>query len=402
MADQDSETTPDGSGVPLEESLTDLYEHAPCGYLTTSPDGMILRANATFLAWTGYEAADLVGAKRFVDLLSPGGRIYHETHYAPLLRMQGTVREIALDLVRADGTLLPALVNSVLMKGSTGQPAQVRTTVFDATDRREYEQELLRAMRRAEASEARAQALARTLQASLIPPAPPQIPGLDVAAVYRPSGSGEDVGGDFYDVFETAVDDWAVVIGDVCGKGVEAATVTVLARHTVRAAAIRARRPSAVLTTLNEALLRQETERFCTVAYARVRPDPGGAVRLSIGVGGHPLPLRAGADGPAEPLGRPGTLLGILDTADVHDDTAQLRPGDVVVFSTDGVTEARRDGEFFGDDRLAALVEKHRGETASGVAEHILGEVMTFQRGVARDDIALVVLKVPDRDASRS
>jgi len=132
------------------ESAEDLYENAPCGYLSTLPDGRITRANQTFLAWTGYHRDDLVGQRRFVELLTPGGRIYHETHYAPLLQMQGTVRAIALDVVRADGTRMPVLVNSQLRVDPAGTPIGVRTTVFDATDRRQYETELLAARRRAE------------------------------------------------------------------------------------------------------------------------------------------------------------------------------------------------------------------------------------------------------------
>ena len=123
------------------ESAEDLYDNAPCGYLSADPDGTIVRANATFLRWTGYAREELVGRRRFADLLTAGGRIYHETHYAPLLRMQGSVRGIALDLVCADGSRLPVLVNSTLHAAADGTHV-VRTTVFDATDRRRYEREL--------------------------------------------------------------------------------------------------------------------------------------------------------------------------------------------------------------------------------------------------------------------
>ncbi|HSS52961.1 MAG TPA: PAS domain-containing protein, partial [Thermoanaerobaculia bacterium] len=136
--------------APYEESAEDLYDNAPCGYLSTLPGGIIVKVNQTFLTWTGYERHDLVGRKRFQELLSPGGRIYHETHYAPLLQMQGTVREIAVDIVCATGQRLPALINSVLRKDAAGKPALIRTTVFNATDRKEYERELLRERQRAE------------------------------------------------------------------------------------------------------------------------------------------------------------------------------------------------------------------------------------------------------------
>ena len=134
----------------FEEDAEDLYEHAPCGYLSTLPGGVIVKVNQTFLTWTGYERQDIVGRRRFQELLTAGGRIYHETHYAPLLQMQGTVREIAVDIVCANGQRLPALINSVLRRDATGQPVLVRTTVFNATDRKEYERELLRERQRAE------------------------------------------------------------------------------------------------------------------------------------------------------------------------------------------------------------------------------------------------------------
>jgi PAS domain S-box-containing protein len=134
----------------FEENAEDLYEHAPCGYLSTLPGGIIVKVNQTFLTWTGYERQDLIGRKRFQELLTPGGRIYHETHYAPLLQMQGTVREIAVDIVRANGQRLPALINSVLRRDAAGQPVVARTTVFNATNRKEYERELLRERQRAE------------------------------------------------------------------------------------------------------------------------------------------------------------------------------------------------------------------------------------------------------------
>jgi PAS domain S-box-containing protein len=142
----------------LDERAEDLYEDAPCGYLSTLPGGELVRVNRTLLTWTGYSREELLG-RRFQDLLTPGGRIYHETHYAPLLRMQGSVREIALDLVCADGRRLPVLVNSVLRTDDDDQPLFVRTTVFDATHRREYERELVRARERERAARQRMERL---------------------------------------------------------------------------------------------------------------------------------------------------------------------------------------------------------------------------------------------------
>ena len=382
----------------LEDSVEDLYEHAPCGYLSTLPNGTIIKVNETLLAWTGHRREDLIGQLRLQELLSAGDRMLYETHIAPLLQMQSEV-QVAVDLRRTDGSQLPALINAVLKRNDAGEPMLVRTTVFDATDRRMYERELLRARHAAEASEARARALAHTLQESFIPPAPPAIPGLDVAATYRPAGQGDEVGGDFYDVFETGRGEWVIVLGDVCGKGVEAAKVTALARYTIRTAAMQTRQPSAVITTLNQALLNQHIDRFLTVVYARVQRNPRGECSVTIASAGHPLPLRATPDGRVDTIGRPGTLLGVVAAPELHDTVIQLAPADVVVFHTDGVTEARRAQEFFGDARLRRTLVSHRDENAANIAGRIVDEALDFQSGIPRDDIAIVVLKVPEGNA---
>lgn len=133
----------------LAESAEELYEHGPCGYLSTTPDGAILTANHTFLAWTGYTREAVVG-RRLQALLTAPGAIFYDTHFAPLLRMQGFANELAFDLVRADGAQLPVLLNSSLKKDSNGEPLLIAIAVFDATDRRAYERELLQARRSAE------------------------------------------------------------------------------------------------------------------------------------------------------------------------------------------------------------------------------------------------------------
>jgi len=149
--------------VPWEEDPGDLYENAPCGYLTTLPDGTIVKVNETFLAWTGYGRGELVGRRRFRDLLSADDQIYHETHYAPLLNMQNDVHEIAFELLRADGERLPILVNSTLGRDPAGMPRVIRTMILNATERRGYEKELLAARLAAEASERRVRVLQRTV-----------------------------------------------------------------------------------------------------------------------------------------------------------------------------------------------------------------------------------------------
>ncbi len=381
-------------GFGLEFDDAELYAEAPCGLLSAGSDGFIIRVNDTFLAWTGYSRDQLVGVRRFVDLLTVGGRLYHETHFMPSLQMQSTAREIAFEVVCADGERMPVLVNGVLKRDDNGSAWVMRTAIFMATDRREYERELLRAKQRAEESEAAAHLMARTLQSTLLPPESPHIPGLDVGAVYRPAGSGEEIGGDFYDVFQIAHDDWVVVVGDVCGKGVDAAVVTALARYTCRAASVEDHDPGRVLTVVNRVLLNHEGRRHCSAALARVsRVDQ--AWTVSISLAGHPPALlrRNQVAVPSE-FGRFGTLLGIFEDTTFVVETCSLGAGDVVVFHTDGITEARCGDSFFGEDRLRDLVMRGEG-SAQDIADDLLGHVVDFQDGSPRDDIAAVVLRVP-------
>jgi sigma-B regulation protein RsbU (phosphoserine phosphatase) len=379
----------------LDDDAEALYDRAPCGYVSTTPDGTIVKVNATFLALTGYERGDLVGRRRFADLLSGGGRIDHETHLAPMLRAEGLAREIALDVVRGDGVRLPVLLNAVLERDAAGSPVVVRVAVFDATHRREYERELLRAKERAEASEARARLLARTLQASLVPPAPPVVPGLDVTATYRPAGDGSEVGGDLYDVFELADGDWVVAVGDVRGKGAEAAVVASLARSTIRAAAVHQTSPAALLEAVHRVLLQHDGDRFCTAVAIRLRRGGGGTWEATVAVGGHPLPLLARPGQPPVEVGRPGTLLGAIPEVRLHDVLVPLAPGDLLVACTDGVTEAPLgDGTFFGEGPLAEAVAR-LAAGAGPVAEALTAEVLAAQGGDARDDVVVVAVRAP-------
>ena len=378
----------------LDADTDDLYEHAPCGFVSTEIDGTIIKANATFFALTGFHADDLLGKRRLQDLLGAGDRVLYETNIAPMSQLEASV-QLAAQLRRADDAPVSVLLDCAVKRDDAGRPEFIRVSVVDTTIRRRYEDELLRARNRAEESATRARLLAQTLQESLIPPTPPDIPRLDVAAIYRPAGEGDEVGGDFYDVFDTDEDDWVIVLGDVCGKGIEAAKVTALARYTLRTAALRARKPSAVLSTLNEALIHQRIDRFLTVVYVRLRTQDD-RCRLSVASGGHPLPLRI-RDDRVEALGTPGPLLGVLDQPDWHDTELDLEPGDVVLFYTDGLTEARRDGEFFGEGRLRRLLHRSRQEAAAAIATEIVNEVVDFQAGSPRDDIAVVVLRVPAR-----
>ncbi|QGG94270.1 PP2C family protein-serine/threonine phosphatase [Actinomarinicola tropica] len=236
--------------------------------------------------------------------------------------------------------------------------------------------------------------VARMLQQSLLPALLPDIPHLDVGARYRPLVMVSEIGGDFYDVFPTGGDRWAVVVGDVCGKGLGAAAMTGLARHSVRTAAIQADAPSGVLAALNDTILSEDGSRHCTVVYANVEPTLGGA-DVTIASGGHPPPFVLRADGAVEEVPVRGTLLGVLPEPRLTDVAVHLGPGDSLVLYTDGVIEARVDRREFGEPRLRQTLAESRGLSADAVAEHVLQEVADFVRSDQTDDIAVVVVRVP-------
>ena len=240
--------------------------------------------------------------------------------------------------------------------------------------------------------------VARTLQESLLPPRLPKIPGIEIAARYRFAGEGNEIGGDFYDLFETGDGAWAIVVGDACGKGPEAAALTGLARHSVRAAAVGERVPSRVLALLNESILGQVTDnRFLTAAYARLEPGEGSA-RMIVACGGHPPPMVVRSSGVVEVTHSTGTLVGILPDAEFTDECVELNAGDAMVLYTDGVVEARRGDDIFGEDRLRDLLTTCTKYDARGVANAVRQAVADFQPGVPHDDMAILVLRVKDSE----
>lgn len=250
---------------------------------------------------------------------------------------------------------------------------------------------------------------ARTLQQSLLPPSLPEIPGVEAAARFRPATSeagadsgGYNVGGDFYDVFQTPAG-WAVVVGDVMGKGVEAAELTAMVRYTLRTAAMTGETPSNVISTLNAAMLNQRSDlRFCTLAYGLLTEASGGAVRLTLCRGGHPPPIILRADGAVEEAGERGFLVGVEAGTGWSDVAVELAEGDSVIFYTDGLTEARDPGgRMFGGQRLEELAASSCRLGADGMAEALENGVLEFQRGEkTRDDVALLVIEATGRDGA--
>jgi serine phosphatase RsbU (regulator of sigma subunit) len=234
--------------------------------------------------------------------------------------------------------------------------------------------------------------VARTLQASLRPPRLPEIPGVELAAAFDPAGDGGEIGGDFYDLFRTGEDTWGVVIGDVCGKGASAAALTALARYTIRVAAMQGQSPSRVLSVLNDALLQQGSDdASCTAAYVSYF----GSGRLIVSCGGHPLPLLLRANGEVERVGRSGTLLGAFEEPDLAEEEAKLEPGDSLLLFTDGVVEARSKQEAFDENALERMLSSCAGLPADVIVRRIESEVLGVQKGRPRDDVALLLLRVP-------
>jgi PAS domain S-box-containing protein len=452
----------------LAESLEELYEDAPSGYLTTRPDGTIVRVNATFLGWTGFRRDDLLGRRRFDELLTMGGRIYYETHYAPLLRMQGSVREIALEIVCADGSRLPVLVTSTQRHDAAGEPVAVRTVVFNASERRSYEQELLRARDRERAASERLALLARAskamsevrdpvtrarrvaellvpsfadwvavrgmavdesgaielgtcpsgadpdrmihlalrgraglvgsielrrshdhaafepddrsladdladrtaialdiavtlqrehavahdLQMSLLSGDPPRVPGVRFASGYDPAVESLEVGGDFFDAFLIRPGAVTLVVGDVVGRGLQAAIAMGQLRSATRALALAGRSPSLVLEGLDRFA---EMTPGCRVATVVVGELDIAARRLRYACAGHPPPLLLGSAGAAGYLwdGR-SPPLGVTNQARPEAGIA-VPPGSAVFLYTDGLFEGRREHPDAALERLRSV-----------------------------------------------
>jgi PAS domain S-box-containing protein len=536
------------SAPPAGEQADELYEDAPCGYISAAPGGELVRVNRTLLTWTGYTWEELQG-RRFQDLLTPGGRIYHETHYAPLLRMQGAVREIALDLVCADGRRLPVLVNSVLRTDEDGQPQLVRTTIFDATHRRRYERELMvarehervarlrterlqrlsavlaaavdtREMATAAAgeladglgasevtlalldprtsqlhlaarhggdttgdlSDATREALdevmrgrrmvlwsasapdggppppalaasgaveavaalplstrgaptgvvllsfsephefdeeeiafmdacaiqgsqalerarlydnqrtiAHVLQQSLLADDPPHDERIAVASRYQPAGESLDVGGDWHDTFCTGDGKVVVVVGDVVGRGIEAATAMGQLRSAVRALACAAFGPDEVLEHLDAVAEQLPRARMATLVYAEIELETG---RLRYASAGHPPMLLMQPeqdatliwDGRSIPLGaRLGPRLQTVGEVD-------MRAGARLLLYTDGLVEQSASSL---DEALEALAGEFQRLRDTPI-DRLLDELM--QSGDGADDVCVLCLQYTPRE----
>ena len=247
--------------------------------------------------------------------------------------------------------------------------------------------------------------VARALQDSLLPGRLPDIPGIDLGARYRAAGQGLDVGGDFYDAFPADRNWWIVAVGDVCGHGVEAAATTGLVRHTIRSSAFDGVMPSTLLRRLNAMLLRDAAERdeigdddlpvsprFCTVLVGAVQPT-GNGVDIILCSAGHPLPLVRRMAGTVEPVGIPGTLLGVTDEVSLVDTVVHLDPGEALVCYTDGLTDRRKGRRAFGEEGVVKALYQGKGLGADALARLIEGEALAYVDDEPADDMAVLTLR---------
>ena len=488
------------AGPGFEESAEELLEDAPCGYLSAALDGTLLRVNRTFLRWTGYEREDLVGVKRFQDLLSVGGRIYHETHYAPMLRMQGIVREIAVDIVAADGRRLPVLVNSVLHHDADGEPQGVRTTVFDATERKSYERELLEARNRervaregverlqritaqlvtAASSEAITEAVAgelraafagasagialddpgdraefdegepgrrgasarvplgtvgrlwlelaephaftsyertfleacaahtavalerarlheeardvaHTLQQSMLAGEPPQDPRFEIATLYHSAVEHLEVGGDWHDAFTLAGGRVGIVVGDVVGRGLRAASAMGQLRSAVRALAGAGLEPAAVMGHLDTFVEQVDDARYATLAYAQVDPDSG---EVLLAAAGHMPPVIVEPDGETRLFmdGRSPPLGAAAPDIPRAQARVQLSPGAGFLLYTDGLVERRTEAIDAGLERIVDVVGAAPDSSPAKLVAALPAALLEHDR--TADDVCLLSFRL--------
>jgi sigma-B regulation protein RsbU (phosphoserine phosphatase) len=381
----------------LQDSLAErrlleaVLEEMPSGVMIIEvPSGRLIRSNVHACQVLGSAARErtIAGVWKDWQSLHPDGTPYTEADRPSARAARGEVVEEEQVIVEhAGGRRVTLLVRAAPVHDDVGVTIASVLVVDDITERVDTEQRLVD-------ERERSVDLADTLQRGLLPSTLPEADWLEFGSAYLPMTDGLDVGGDFYDVFERSDGQWVIAIGDVMGKGADAATVTSMARHAIRTASLATDDPRSMLSTLNQALLSEGTDRpFCTVALGVLRRTGTGG-RLSLCLGGHPRPFLLRVDGGVEAVGSSGTLLGVMSDVDLHEIDVDVAPGEALVFYTDGVSEAQTDEGLLGDDGVQRILEE-RAEISSSseLAGAVQGDVVR-RGGRLRDDAAVVVVRV--------
>ncbi|MEZ0448289.1 PP2C family protein-serine/threonine phosphatase [Cellulomonas sp. ICMP 17802] len=367
------------------------WDVAPVALLQLAADGTILDANRMFLEWVGRAPQDVLGGTRLSELLSVGGRIYWETHLSPLLHMQGRIDEVAVELRGPDGRL-PVLLSARARSFDDGA-AVVDVALSRATERSRYERELLAARAAADTSAAQKASVAHELQLALLTTNLPTDDRFRVVTEYRPGVQALEVGGDWYDAFLVDDDVLALVVGDVVGRGLHAATAMGQLRSAVRAVAGPGVGPAALLERVDRFVERTAVGFMATIAYAEVALDTG---RVRYACAGHLPPLRFPATGAHEFLweGR-STPLG-FGSGRVEAEVT-LGPEDLLMLYTDGLVERRNRPLMAGLEVLADAGAAILGP--SGSVRTLVTQLLDHA-GDERDDVCALVMKWwgPDRD----
>jgi serine phosphatase RsbU (regulator of sigma subunit) len=373
-----------------------------------TPDGMIERVAArsegdqvaeAFLRLREETPIDPHGAHPVAEVIRTG-RMTHLNRLSDQEIDGITTRENERELLRkhrfrscvvlplgARGAVLGALTLWIMRRGKS----------FDETARRTAKRLADRAALALDNARLHEQQshIASVLQRSLLPRSLPKIKGFEASSRFQAAGEAYEVGGDFYDVFRSGSRTWTAVIGDVCGKGPEAASLTALARYTVRTASSPETPPSEVLRTLHESIASEQADlRFCTAALARIQAPSNGRSKahVTVALGGHPLPLILRRDGRVEPVGEPGTILGVLPSPILADTDATLAVGDALILYTDGVLDAGDRSQSDDPDWLAKQLAASAGGSADEIAERLAAAAVKRHGGEPRDDIAILVL----------
>jgi serine phosphatase RsbU (regulator of sigma subunit) len=380
--------------VDLVTSEGSIERAAASGRRTEVADVFVgLRADEPIDPHGPHPVAEVIrtGRTMYLDALSDAeiDEITTREHERALLRKHRFQSCIVLPL-GARGSVLGALTLWIMRPAKT----------FDETARRTAKRLADRAalaLDNARLHEQQAH-IASVLQHSLLPRSLPRIAGFEAASRFLAAGEAYEVGGDFYDVFRSGSGTWTAVIGDVCGKGPEAASLTALARYTVRTASSPESAPSDILRTLHESISAEHADlRFCTAALARIQSasNGGGAAHLTVALGGHPLPLILRQDGSVDLIGEPGTLLGALPSPVLTDVDATLAVGDALILYTDGMLDVR-DRTSDDPNWLVERLGDFAGGSAEEIADRLAEAAVERHGGEPRDDIAVLVLHRSD------